>query len=110
MKSQTFFIVPHGTTSWLTDEGWVFASRAPLSTGVLQKVIEHFRIPFVEEFLGIQKFQNEQTQVNAVFDDQGGLTEIYLCSQAAGLLEQLHRLLAGESVDILDTQKAKQET
>lgn len=110
MKPQTFFVVPHGATSTLTDDGWVFASPSRLSHGVLQKVVEHFGVRFVEEFLGIQKFQNEQTQVNAVFDEQAELTEIYLRSQATGISERLHGLLGGESVDILDAQKANQET
>jgi hypothetical protein len=108
MKSQTFFIVPRGAESTLTDDGWVFSSEASMSRAVLQKIIEHFKLPLLEEFLGIQKFQNGQTQVNAIFGDEGGLTEIYLRSQAAGLSELLHALLSDEAVDILDAEKAGQ--
>jgi hypothetical protein len=101
MRSQTIFIVPRGTQSLLTDDGWIFTSSALLRDSVMEKILQEFNVSLVEEFHGIRKFQNDQTQVNIVFSDEGRIAEIALRTATAGLADRLRALLSGEEVDIL---------
>jgi len=107
MKSVTFFIVPLGAQGSLTEDGWTFASSVPLSPRVIDKVISHFNVHLVEEYLGIRKFQNEQTQISVVFNEEGAPSEVSLrTAPGDGVLESLRVLLADEAVDIVDSRRA----
>lgn len=106
MKTQVLFVLPCGTDSRLTDDGWMFDSDAPMPEHVLRKMIEHFEVPLVEEYLGIRKFQNQQTEIHAVSRGDGSLGEISVRSNTAALSQRLRTLLADEAVEILDPETA----
>ena len=99
MKSVTIFIVPLGATKSLTENGWTFASSMPLSPRIIDKVITHFNVHLIEEYLGIRKFQNEQTQISVVFNDEGAPTEVSVrMVPCDNILEKLRFLLSDEAV------------
>ncbi|MDP3670775.1 MAG: hypothetical protein Q8R69_13895 [Telluria sp.] len=107
MKSITFFIVPRGARASLTDDGWIFASDMALPPRVIDKVISHFNVHLVEEYLGIRKFKNQQTQISVVFNEDGVPSEVSLRTAPDDhVLESLRVLLADEAVDIVDSKSA----
>jgi hypothetical protein len=106
MKSLVFFIVPKGTNSFLTEEGWYFSPTKPLPANVVTKVLKHFKVALVEEYLEIKKYQNEKTQINVNFND-GAACEISVRTRPYGVsLEGIRDLLGAEAVEIIDSKVA----
>jgi hypothetical protein len=102
MKMMVFFIVPKGAISTLTEDGCCFSSTSSLSSAVIDKVVEYFDVPLVEEFLGIKKFKNEQTQVNVNYEE-GAATEISVRTVPDDrTLQRIRDLLTGEDIEIVE--------
>jgi hypothetical protein len=102
MKMTVFFIIPRGAKSTLTEDGWVFSSTSSLSSGVVDKVVEYFDVPLVEEYLGIKKFKNEQTQINVSYEE-GRAAEISVRTAPGDRIPQRVRdLLNDEAIEIVE--------
>jgi hypothetical protein len=102
MKMLVFFIVPRGAISTLTADGWFFSSNSSLASGVVDKVVGYFDVPLVEEYLGIKKFKNEQTQINVTYE-AGAVSEISVRTVPNdGALQRVRDLLADEAIEIVE--------
>ncbi len=106
MKPLVFFIVANGTNSSLTEDGWIFLPNIPLPANVVDKVTGHFNVQLVEEYLEVKKFQNEETQINVMYDD-GAASEIYVrTAHHDRPIERVRDLLATEAVKVVDSRLA----
>ncbi len=103
MKKLVFFIVPKGTKGSLTEDGWCFSPDIPLPAKVVDKVTAHFNVQLVEEYLEVKKFQNEETQINVMYDD-GAASEIYVrTARHNRTLGRVRDLLAADAVKVVDS-------
>ena len=68
------FIIPFGAKRVLTDCGWDFSSDRFLSERFSLQISKN--LPFTEEFLNIQRYENSNMTVDVFRDDEAGKIEL----------------------------------
>ncbi len=101
MPKSVIFILPKDTKRTLGEIGWFFHSSGIISDLVSIKVISFLNVKLEEEYLGIEKYQNEYTQANVVYTNNK-IKEIYIRTslQKDLFFNQLSDLLGVDEVDI----------
>lgn len=87
-KYQAAFIVPIGTNKVLGEDGWEFVSSSRLSDEIKDYLIESLRLGFLESYLGIESYVDDDIKMSVIFDGQNEI-------------ESIHFQLYGDSVAIL---------
>lgn len=101
MPKSIIFILPKNTKRILNEGAWEFQSNGIVSNLVSIKVLSFLNVKFVEEFLDIEKYQNEHTQANIIYTNKE-IEEIYIRTslEKDSFLNQLFDLLSDDEVDI----------
>ncbi|QOY95800.1 hypothetical protein IM543_08195 [Massilia sp. UMI-21] len=97
-----FFVVPPGTEAKLTEDGWFFTSTSSIPELIVEKVVNYFGTPFVEEFLGIKKFEDKHTQINVIYGIAGFASEISVRTDLGKAAIEDFRLRLGDTIQFVD--------
>ena len=87
-KYQAAFIVPIGAKKILGEDGWEFESSARLSEEIKDYLIQLLNLHFLESYLGIESYVDDDIKMSIIFDDQNEI-------------ESIHFQLYGDSLAIL---------
>ena len=87
-KYQAAFIVPVGANKVLGEDGWEFESSVRLSEEIKDYLIQSLSLSFLESYLGIESFVDDDIKMSVIFDDQNKI-------------ESIHFQLYGDSLAIL---------
>ena len=75
-KYQAAFIVPIGANKTLSEDGWEFESSIRLSQEIKKYLIQSLGLRFLESYLGIDAYINDNLKMSVVNDDQGCIESI----------------------------------
>lgn len=87
-KYQAAFIVPIGVNKVLGEDGWEFESSGRLPNEIKDYLIESLKLGFLESYLGIESYVDDDIKMSVIFDDQNKI-------------ESIHFQLYGDSLTIL---------
>jgi|SRR5690554_2330331 len=87
-KYQAAFIIPMGVNKVLGEDGWEFESAARLSKEVRDYLIQSLNLSFLESYLEIEVYVDDDIKMSIIFDGQNEI-------------ESIHFQLYGESLSIL---------
>jgi len=76
-KYQAAFIVPIGTNKVLGEDGWEFESTSRLSEEIKARLIKSLKLSFLESYLGIESYVDDNVKMSVIFDDQNGIESIH---------------------------------
>lgn len=75
-KYQAAFIVPIGANKTLSEDGWEFESSVRLSQVIKNYLIQSLELGFLESYLGIDAYTNDNMKMSVINDDQGCIESI----------------------------------
>lgn len=105
MKHMTYFVVPVDAKPELTDDGWVFSSSRRIPDSTVTHILRFFKAPLMEEFLGIRKFEDRETQLNVVLGEDNRAMEISIRTALGRTAIQSLRASLSETVKLFDPSK-----
>ena len=73
-RYQAAFIIPVGANKVLSEDGWEFESSGRLSEEIRNDLIQVLGLNFLESYLGIDVYSNDDIKMSIINDDLG-LTE-----------------------------------
>lgn len=76
-KYHSAFIVPLGANKFLGEYGWEFRSLARLPEEIISQLIEALNLDFVERYLGIESYANDNMKMSVVFDNKKKIENIH---------------------------------
>lgn len=103
------FVLPIDTKRKLGEDGWIFETKRFVPNSVADKVVIYFNVHLKEEFLGINKYQSEMSQINLILDETNKISEIFIRTklEKEKLLRELKNILSEENVEIFDPSQSK---
>jgi len=76
-KYQAAFIVPVGANKVLGEDGWEFECPVRLSGDIKDYLIQSLRLSFLESYLGIESYVDNDVKMSVIFDDQNEIESIH---------------------------------
>jgi hypothetical protein len=101
-KYKAAFIIPIGTNKILGENGWEFETSNRLKEEVKEFLIDALRLKFLESYLQIDCYINENIKMSISYDDQKQIESIYFQTYNDTLTVLSDLFLAGGSVSNLE--------
>ena len=76
-KYKAAFIVPVGANKVLREDGWGFESPNRLSEEIKDYLIQSLRLRYLESYLGIESYADDDVKMSVIFDNKNEIKSIY---------------------------------
>ncbi len=76
-KYQAVFIIPVGTTKVLGEDGWEFENSRRLPEEIKEYMIQSLNLSFLESYLRIESYVDDDIKMSVIFDDQNEIESIH---------------------------------
>lgn len=76
-RYEAAFIVPVGANKTLGEDGWEFDTTNRLPEEVKKFLTDDLNLRFVENYLGIDSYVDENIKASVIYDDQNQIENVY---------------------------------
>ncbi len=76
-KYKAAFIIPIGAKKVLGEDGWEFETSSRLSSEINEYLVKALKLRFLESYLGIDSYVDDDIKMSILFDDQKQIESIH---------------------------------